>query len=86
MANETGAFFSLHAVLLDIILHMAFRAVIHLHPVPGICLKAANVFTPNIAAVTGNDIILVYRQTGRLANIAMAGVTFHLAGFYMGRV
>ena len=59
VANKTAAPEGLYAVLVDVFSHMALRAVIHFHAIPGIALDAGDIFAPDIPAVTGNAIFLI---------------------------
>jgi hypothetical protein len=86
MADKTGTFFGLNTVLIDIVLLVAFRTIIHFHPVPGVFLETGNVFTPYIAAVSGQDIIFIDRQTGGFSDITMTGPAIHFSAYYMSRV
>ena len=62
MAYEAAAFVCLDTRLADALSHMALSAIIHFHAVPGILFKPTDVFAPDIAAVEGNAILLVYRK------------------------
>ena len=59
VTHKASAFFCLNACLFYILSYMTFRAVIHLHSVPGVFLKSTDIFSPYIPADTGNPILFI---------------------------
>lgn len=59
VTHKTAALVSLNAVLIGVFFLMTLRAIIHFHPIPGIALKAGDILTPDIPAITGNAIFFI---------------------------
>ena len=62
MTYKTAAFERLNTVLIDVFSLVTFRAVIHLHTIPGVLLKAGDILAPDVPTDTGNPVGLIYFQ------------------------
>ena len=65
---------------------MALRAVVHLHPIPGVLLEAGDVPAPYIAAVLGEAIVLVRLRVIRFPYRPMTRDALHFRHIHMGYV